>query len=142
MTSLGLRRRADILAESQTALKLRFNWPDKDLTRPGHHFVTVVINFFLSRAADCAESESESESLRHVIQKKRGGQEGALTKMLDRQRVRPSMSRSLVVRNGQTSPHRPRLVVSRSTCSPLSPSPHANSFVIGPAVINTHTCLL
>ena len=41
-----------------------------------------------------------------------------------------------------TGPHRPwlRLVVpnSRSTCPPLSPSPHANSFVIGTAVINTH----
>jgi hypothetical protein len=41
------------------------------------------------------------------------------------------------VRDGQTSPLRPRLVVSRSTCPPLSPSPHANSFVIGAAVINT-----
>jgi hypothetical protein len=48
----------------------------------------------------------------------------------------PSPPRSLV-RDGQTSPHRPRLVVSRSTCPPLSPSPHANSFVIGTAVINT-----
>ena len=27
--------------------------------------------------------------------------------------------------NGQTSPLRPRLVVSHSTCPPLSPSPHA-----------------
>ena len=27
---------------------------------------------------------------------------------------------------------------SSSTCPPLSPSPHANSFVIGTAVINTH----
>jgi hypothetical protein len=44
------------------------------------------------------------------------------------------------VRDGQTSPHRPRLVVSRSTCPPLSPPPHANSIVIGPAVIkHTHT---
>ena len=42
-----------------------------------------------------------------------------------------------LVRDGQTSPHRPRLVVSRSTCPPLSPSPPANSFVIGTAVINT-----
>ena len=43
-------------------------------------------------------------------------------------------------RDGQTSSHRPRLVVSRSTCPPLStpPSPHANSLVIGTAVINTH----
>jgi hypothetical protein len=49
----------------------------------------------------------------------------------------PSPPRSLV-RDGQTSPHRPQLVVSRSTCPPLSPSPHANSFVIGTAVINTH----
>ena len=45
----------------------------------------------------------------------------------------------LRLRDGQTSPLRPRLVVSRSTCPPLSPSPHANSFVIGTAVINTHT---
>ena len=51
----------------------------------------------------------------------------------------PSPLRSLV-HDGQTSPPRPRLVVSRSTCPPLSPSPpHANSFVIGPAVINTHS---
>jgi hypothetical protein len=49
----------------------------------------------------------------------------------------PSPPRSLV-RDGQTSPLRPRLVVSRSTCPPLSPSPHANSFVMGTAVINTH----
>ena len=41
--------------------------------------------------------------------------------------------------DGQTSPHRPRLSFSRSTCPPLSPSPHANSFIIGTAVINTHT---
>ena len=39
---------------------------------------------------------------------------------------------------GQPSPHKPRLVVSHSTCPPLSSSP-AHSFVIGPAVINTHT---
>jgi hypothetical protein len=44
-----------------------------------------------------------------------------------------------IVRDWQTSPHRPRLVVSQSRCPPLSPSPHANSFVIGTAVINTHT---
>jgi hypothetical protein len=42
-----------------------------------------------------------------------------------------------LVRDGQTSPHRPRLVVSRSTCPPLSPFLHANSFIIGTAVINT-----
>jgi hypothetical protein len=48
----------------------------------------------------------------------------------------PSPPRSLV-RDGQTSPHRLQLVVSRSTCPPLSPSPHANSFIIGTAVINT-----
>ncbi len=36
----------------------------------------------------------------------------------------------LLVRDGQTSPQRPRLVVTRSTCPPISPSPHANSFVI------------
>jgi len=50
----------------------------------------------------------------------------------------PSPPRSLV-RDGQTSPHRPRLVVSRSTCPPITPPPHANSFVLGPAVMNTHT---
>ena len=44
------------------------------------------------------------------------------------------------VRDGQTHPHRPRLVVSHSTCPPLSSSPHAHSFVIGPAVIkHTHS---
>jgi hypothetical protein len=49
----------------------------------------------------------------------------------------PYPPRSLV-RAGQTHPHRPRLVVSHSTCPPLSSSPHAHSFVIGPAVIK-HT---
>ena len=44
----------------------------------------------------------------------------------------------VLVRDGQTSPRRPRLVVSCSTCPPLSFPPHANSFVIGPAVIK-HT---
>jgi hypothetical protein len=34
----------------------------------------------------------------------------------------PSPPRSLV-RDGQTSPHRPRIVVSRSTCPPISPPP-------------------
>jgi hypothetical protein len=52
----------------------------------------------------------------------------------------PSPSRSLV-RDGQTSPHKPRLVVPHSTCPSLSPSPPAHSFIIGPAVINTHDCL-
>jgi hypothetical protein len=28
--------------------------------------------------------------------------------------------------------------VSHNTCLPLSPSPHANNFVIGPAVINNN----
>jgi hypothetical protein len=52
--------------------------------------------------------------------------------------LQPSSPRSLV-RDGQPSPHRPRLVVSRSTCPPISPPPHVNSFVLGPAVINAHT---
>jgi hypothetical protein len=52
----------------------------------------------------------------------------------------PSPPRSLV-RDGQPSPHRPRLVVSRSTCPPISLPPHVNSFVLGPAEINTHTRL-
>jgi len=50
----------------------------------------------------------------------------------------PSPSRTLV-RDGQTSPHKPRLVVPHSTCPSLSSSPPAHSFIIGPAVINTHT---
>jgi hypothetical protein len=51
----------------------------------------------------------------------------------------PYPLRSLV-RDEQTHPHRPRLVVSHSTCPPLSSPPHANSFVICPAVIkHTHT---
>ena len=50
----------------------------------------------------------------------------------------PFPLRSLVC-GGQPSPHKPRLVVSHSTCPPLSSSPHAHSFVIGTAVINTHT---
>ena len=41
----------------------------------------------------------------------------------------PSPPRSLV-RYGQTSPHRPRLVVSRSTRPPLSLFPHTNSLVL------------
>jgi len=39
---------------------------------------------------------------------------------------------------GQPSPHKPRLVVSHSTCPPLSSSPHAYSFVLGTAVINNN----
>jgi hypothetical protein len=50
----------------------------------------------------------------------------------------PFPLRSLVC-GGQPSPHKPRLVVSHSTCPPLSCSPHAHSFVLGTAVINTHT---
>ena len=46
----------------------------------------------------------------------------------------PFPPRSLV-RDGQTSPHKPLLVESHSTCPPLFPSPHASSFEIGPAVI-------
>jgi hypothetical protein len=50
----------------------------------------------------------------------------------------PGSSR-VPVHDEQTHPHRPRLVVSHSTCPPLSSPPHANSFVIGPAVIkHTH----
>jgi hypothetical protein len=41
-----------------------------------------------------------------------------------------------LVCGGQPSPHKPRLVVSHSTCPPLSSSPHAHSFVLGTAVIN------
>jgi hypothetical protein len=52
----------------------------------------------------------------------------------------PFLLRSLVC-GGQPSPHKPRLVVSHSTCPSLSSSPHAHSFVLGTAVINTHTHL-
>jgi len=48
----------------------------------------------------------------------------------------PCPPRSLVC--GEPSPHRPRLVVSRSTCPPRSSSPHAHSFVLGTAVINNN----
>jgi hypothetical protein len=50
----------------------------------------------------------------------------------------PFPPRSLVC-GGQASPHKPRLVVSHSTCPPLSSSPHAHNFVLGTVVINTHT---
>ena len=43
-----------------------------------------------------------------------------------------------VVCDGQTSPHRPRLVVSRSTCPPLFPPHPREHLCIGTAVINTH----
>jgi len=49
------------------------------------------------------------------------------------------VSLSLAFTDGQTSPHKPRLVVPHSTCPSLSPSPPAHSLIIGPAVINTHT---
>jgi hypothetical protein len=45
---------------------------------------------------------------------------------------------SSLVCGGQPSPHKPRLVVSHSTCPPLSSSPHAHSFVLT-AVINNKT---
>jgi hypothetical protein len=41
-----------------------------------------------------------------------------------------------IVRDGQTSVHKPPLVVSHRTRPPLFPSPLANSFIIGSAVIN------
>ncbi len=47
----------------------------------------------------------------------------------------PFPHRSLVC-GGQPSLHKPWLVVSHSTCPPLSSSPHAHSFVLGTAVIN------
>ena len=50
----------------------------------------------------------------------------------------PFPPRSLVC-GGHPSPHKPRFVVSHNTCPPLFFSPHAHSFAIGPAVINTHT---
>jgi hypothetical protein len=50
-------------------------------------------------------------------------------------------SRSLVC-GGQTSPHKPRLVVSHSTCSPQSSSPHTHIFVLGTAVINNNSFII
>jgi len=44
----------------------------------------------------------------------------------------------LPVRDGQTSPHKPRLVVSDITCSPLSSSPHAHIVTLGTSVINNN----
>jgi hypothetical protein len=44
-----------------------------------------------------------------------------------------------LVCGGQPSPHKPRLVISHSTCPPLSSCPHEHSFVLGTAVINTQT---
>jgi hypothetical protein len=44
-----------------------------------------------------------------------------------------------LVCGGQTSPHKPRLVVSHSTYPPLSSSPHAHSFVLGTAVSNNNS---
>jgi hypothetical protein len=52
----------------------------------------------------------------------------------------PFPLRSLVC-GGQPSPHKPRLVLSHSTCPPLSSSPHAHSFVLGTAIINTTQCV-
>jgi hypothetical protein len=49
-----------------------------------------------------------------------------------------SLSPRSLVCGGQPSPHKPRLVVSHSTCPPLSSSPHAHSFVLSTAVINNN----
>ena len=51
----------------------------------------------------------------------------------------PGSSR-VPVRDGQTSPHRPRFVVSRSTCPPVMGSPLSlatSELVLGAAVINS-----
>jgi hypothetical protein len=50
----------------------------------------------------------------------------------------PSPPRSLV-RDGQTSPHRPRLVVSRSTCPPLSLPPQKQLYNRYCSNKHTHT---
>jgi hypothetical protein len=42
----------------------------------------------------------------------------------------PRTLSKLLQRDRHTSPHQPRLIASHSTCPPLSPSPHANSFVL------------
>jgi hypothetical protein len=48
----------------------------------------------------------------------------------------PPTNYIVTVCGGQTSPHKPRLVVSHCTCLPLSSSPH--NFVLGAAVINNN----
>jgi hypothetical protein len=48
----------------------------------------------------------------------------------------PSPKETTSARNAN-SPHKPRLVLSQSTCPPLS-SPHAHSFVLGPEVISNN----
>jgi hypothetical protein len=50
----------------------------------------------------------------------------------------PSPPRSLV-RDGQTSPHRPRLVISRSTCPPISPPPPPCKQLCTRSCSNKHT---
>ncbi len=51
----------------------------------------------------------------------------------------PSPPRSLV-RDGQTSPHRPRLVVSHSTCPPLSPPPTRTTLYCSNKHTHTRYC--
>ena len=51
----------------------------------------------------------------------------------------PSFPPRSLVCGGQPSPHKPRLVVSHSTCPPLSSSPHAHSFVLGTATSTAST---
>jgi hypothetical protein len=68
----------------------------------------------------------------HLGQKRRISLEGSSSTQPSLWASPPGRKRGLPTsRDGQTSPHRSRLVVSHSTCPPLSPSPHANSFVIG-----------
>jgi hypothetical protein len=64
----------------------------------------------------------------------------SMVTILFRSRSKNMSKEDLRLCYGQTSPHRPRLVVSRSTCPPLSPSPPSeNSSVLGTTVINTRT---
>jgi hypothetical protein len=49
-----------------------------------------------------------------------------------------SLSPSSLVHDGQTSPHRPRLVVSRSTCPPIFP-PHTRKQLCTRSCSNKHT---
>jgi hypothetical protein len=81
--------------------------------------VFASVTFVLPPSSSpCARSFSRSPSPRHP----------PLTQY-------PFPPRSLG-RGGQTSQREPRLVVSHSTCPPLSSPPHAHSFVLGTAVIN------
>ena len=54
----------------------------------------------------------------------------------------PGSSRVPLVRDGQTSPHKPLLVVSRSTCPPLSPPPRAREQLCNRSCNSTRSAVI